>query len=79
MVKCKWCDQDMKVADGCGGNEAVEYKDGTCLLSLPYEGDQERCHDCNAKFGHNHHPGCDTERCPKCGSQIISCGCEVVN
>jgi hypothetical protein len=22
-----------------------------------------------------HHPGCDTEECPKCHGQLISCGC----
>jgi hypothetical protein len=34
------------------------------------------CHDCVAIPGELHVPGCDMERCPKCGGQWISCGCE---
>ena len=35
----------------------------------------DRCHDCNVQLAAKHHPGCDMERCPKCGGQLISCGC----
>jgi len=35
------------------------------------------CHDCGAKVGKHHQPGCDTERCPKCSLQLISCDCFV--
>jgi TIR domain len=33
------------------------------------------CHDCAAKRGEFHVPGCDMERCPECGGQLISCEC----
>lgn len=35
---------------------------------------KQDCHDCNAKPGELHDPGCDTEQCPACGGQAISCG-----
>lgn len=34
------------------------------------------CHDCKAMPGELHHYGCDVERCPDCGGQLISCGCD---
>jgi hypothetical protein len=33
------------------------------------------CHDCGAVQGATHVPGCDVERCPKCGLQAIGCDC----
>jgi len=33
------------------------------------------CHDCNVEEGQLHVFGCDMERCPFCGKQLISCGC----
>jgi hypothetical protein len=68
----------MLTADGCT-QKTVEFPDGESLPSIPYNpdyGDEtKRCHDCNAKRGEYHHPGCDMERCPRCHGQLISCGC----
>ena len=34
-----------------------------------------RCGDCGSTPGHLHHPGCDMERCPRCGGQLLGCEC----
>lgn len=39
------------------------------------ERDISKCGDCGVIEGELHHPGCDMERCPKCGNQLLSCCC----
>jgi len=33
------------------------------------------CHDCGVVKGQYHTYSCDMEECPKCHSQLLSCGC----
>src|SRR5438094_440740 len=36
---------------------------------------KQPCHDCAVSKGQFHVAGCDVERCPACGRQVITCGC----
>jgi hypothetical protein len=38
--------------------------------------EDRKCHDCWVVPGQIHLLGCDMEVCPKCGTQLLSCGCE---
>ena len=82
MATCKLCHREMLKADGCtvGAIHIGErmYKRVPVGGSGDFwEGSDEsaRCGDCNALYGHYHHWGCDAERCPACGRQLISCDC----
>ena len=38
----------------------------------------ERCAGCGIenRLGNLHHYGCDVEKCPSCGEQLINCSCK---
>jgi len=79
---CLECKRGMKESDGCR-LFGIPMKDGSTGDPIKhgeekraYWGrDGHRCHDCGAKVGHYHHPGCDVEECPGCGGQLIGCEC----
>ena len=79
---CKDCKQGMYESDGCrefiipmiNGNNLAPVKHGE-ETRADWGSDGGRCHDCGAKVGKFHHPGCDVEECPKCGGQLIGCSC----
>jgi rRNA maturation endonuclease Nob1 len=65
----------MLVAKGCTFTH-VMYKGKEVKRSLEHwQEPGKRCHDCGAMYGQPHHYGCDVERCPICGNQMIGCDC----
>ena len=85
MAKCPLCNKEMLTANGCSGKWifANGKKFKRIKVGDPgdfFEGDPQgtRCGDCGAMVGYFHHWGCDCERCPSCGEQLIGCDCEDV-
>ena len=73
---CQDCDKEMMAAENC--IFPMILIDGT-WFDRDTSGcdDGIRCHDCGIiKEDNVHHFGCDMERCPKCGGQLISCYCK---
>lgn len=86
MTVCKVCKMEMITADGCGIGEVIINGEVYERIKHNAENDVnfsigkgDRCHDCGATFGNNHHWGCDAEICPACGLQLIGCECEEVS
>ena len=71
-ASCSYCGLQMNPGVACTHAVYTDLPDG------PYDripnGD-EPCHDCNTPAGGLHHPGCDSERCPRCEGQAIACDC----
>ena len=69
---CVECEQEMGRGVGC--TSATVELGGNAVDRLPYR-EGRPCHDCAVTYGQFHHLGCDWERCPQCGGQLISCNC----
>jgi hypothetical protein len=79
MVKCDMCGREMRTAPGCDERFAYILLKGKIYERIRTSSNDVcqngRCGDCGSTPGHLHHPECDMERCPRCGGQLISCGC----
>ena len=82
VSRCQYCGRNMAASVPCTvatltiGGEVYE------RVVFGQEEDQgpysfSRCPDCAAPLGGLHHLGCDWEQCPRCGGQLLGCGCDV--
>ncbi len=77
MAICSVCKKEMTIdKSGCIFPQ-IKIDGKTYKRDTTYFDFNEVCHDCGIenKEGNIHHFGCDMERCPKCGGQLIFCDC----
>lgn len=66
---CQACGWPM-TAGNAGCLPYLENVAGMSHLRLRHDG-PGACHDCGVKVGAYHHDGCDLEKCPRCGNQML--------
>lgn len=74
MAVCSYCHLEMLDRVACTQTTYTDFPDGEPRERIPNDADGY-CHDCGTPSGGLHHPGCDSERCPECRQQAISCDC----
>ena len=74
MVICNQCGEDPKEVLSCVPR-IIETTEGLVESVRDNRVPEEIgiCHDCGIERGGYHHPGCDMEGCPICGSQLLTC------
>ncbi len=74
MAKCDSCGREMLSSATCSV-ERLMLIDGSYERRRFQSARLPSCGDCGTPNGGMHHPGCDMETCPRCGGQLIACGC----
>jgi hypothetical protein len=83
-IRCPACQRRMRPGRGCTGSHVVLRLGPGAERQLPWVryGNERRDFgagkglprpDCKVRAGELHHPGCDVERCPRCGVQSYGC------
>ena len=80
MAMCEFCRGEMTAGGSCTV-EALHVDGRRFELARfgsepgPYGSRAAQCGDCGVVRGGLHHLGCDLQTCPRCGGQLLSCGC----
>ena len=84
MAICEYCGLDMDTARSCvvaalhvNGEEFRLARHGRARArrAAARTGGGAPCGDCGVAASGLHHLGCDLQDCPRCGRQLLSCGC----
>src|SRR5918994_2149407 len=74
MAICVDCGREMTAAASCTVR-TLHIGDLPFPMARHRRSGDGRCGDCGVEPGGYHHLGCDLAGCPRCGRQLISCGC----